>query len=72
MLFIGGLLPYLFADAEDERQQYTIVVQSVTAQLREAATTDAGDGAVRIDGTTIRTFHQLVAAIEAKLDRSGK
>ena len=30
-----GLLPFLFADAEDERQQYTIVVQSVTAQLRE-------------------------------------
>jgi DNA helicase HerA-like ATPase len=32
-----GLLPFLFADAEDERQQYTFVVQSVTARLREAA-----------------------------------
>ncbi len=32
-----GLLPFLFADAEDERQQYTIVVQSVTARLRELA-----------------------------------
>ena len=31
-----GLLPFLFADAEDERQQYTIVVQSVAAQLRQA------------------------------------
>ncbi len=34
-----GLLPFLFADAEDERQQYTIVVHSVTARLRECAQT---------------------------------
>ena len=34
-----GLLPFLFADAEDERQQYTIVVQSVAAQLRQHAST---------------------------------
>jgi hypothetical protein len=27
------LLPYVFADADDERQQYTMVVHSVTAQL---------------------------------------
>ncbi len=31
-----GMLPFLFADAEDERQQYTIVVQAVAAQLRAA------------------------------------
>jgi uncharacterized protein len=32
------LLPFLFADAEDERQQYTLVVHNVTAKLkREAA-----------------------------------
>ncbi|MEM7339582.1 MAG: ATP-binding protein [Actinomycetota bacterium] len=60
-----GLLPFLFADAEDERQQYTIVVQAVTAQLAQLS--DAGDGAVRLDGQTIRTFGQLVDAIEAKL-----
>jgi len=59
------LLPFLFSDAEDERQQYTIVIQAVTAQL--AALTDAGDGAVRIDGATIRTFGELVDAIESKL-----
>lgn len=60
------LLPFLFADAEDERQQYTIVVQNVTAQLeRFAATGDTSDGALRIDGRTCRTFEQLVAAIEA-------
>ncbi|MGH9272017.1 MAG: ATP-binding protein [Ilumatobacteraceae bacterium] len=64
----GGLLPFLFADAEDERQQYPIVVQAVAAQLRQhAVTNDAGDGAVRIDGTTVRTFGQLVRVVASKL-----
>ena len=63
-----GLLPFLFADAEDERQQYTIVVQSVTAQLqRYARQSDTSDGAVRIDGRTARTFSQLVTIICDKL-----
>jgi DNA helicase HerA-like ATPase len=63
-----GLLPFLFADPEDERQQYTIVVQSVTARLREAArAADAGDGAVRIDGRTIRSFAELVELVEDKI-----
>ncbi len=62
-----GLLPFLFADAEDERQQYTIVVQSVTAQLRQFAQTGATDGAVRIEGETARTFADLVRIIETKL-----
>lgn len=62
-----GLLPFLFADAEDERQQYTIVVQSVTAQLRQYAQTSVADGAVRIEGETARTFADLVRIIETKL-----
>jgi len=63
-----GLLPFLFADAEDERQQYTIVVQSVTAQLqRYARQSHTSDGAVRIDGRTARTFSQLVTIICDKL-----
>ena len=63
-----GMLPFLFADAEDERQQYTIVVQAVAAQLRaHALAGDTSDGAVRIDGTTVRTFRELLALIESKL-----
>ena len=63
-----NLLPFLFADAEDERQQYTIVVQSVAAQLSAAVRNDPSpDGAVRIDGTAIRTFSHLVDVIERKL-----
>ncbi len=60
-----NLLPFLFADAEDERQQYTIVVQAVTAQLRQLPVT--GDGAVNFDGQIIRTFGALLDAIENKL-----
>ena len=64
----ANLLPFLFADAEDERQQYTIVVQSVTAQLAAAVRSNpSSDGAVRIEGTTIRTFAHLVDFIERKL-----
>lgn len=59
------LLPFLFADAEDERQQYTIVVQSVTAQLASLEAT--AEGAVRLDGRLIRTFADLVDGLEEKL-----
>ena len=62
------LLPFLFADAEDERQQYTIVVQSVTARLAECAkVSSGGDGAVRIEGATVRRFSELVEVIERQL-----
>ena len=64
----SALLPFLFADAEDERQQYTIVVQAVTAQLLAAVrNTPSPDGAVRIEGQTVRTFRELVDVIETKL-----
>ena len=68
------LLPFLFADAEDERQQYTIVVQSVTAQLAMLEATP--EGAVRLEGRLVRTFSDLVDALEEKLspldpDESG-
>jgi DNA helicase HerA-like ATPase len=62
------LLPFLFADAEDERQQYTIVVQSVAARLAECARdSDTSDGAVTIEGTRVHTFERLVEVVEAQL-----
>jgi DNA helicase HerA-like ATPase len=57
-----GLLPFLFADAEDDRQQYTMVVHNVTQQLRKAQ--PAGDGAVTIEGQRVTTFRDLVDLIE--------
>jgi DNA helicase HerA-like ATPase len=63
------LLPFLFADAEDDRQQYTMVVANVTAELRRAARTgtDPRSGVVTVDGEPIRTFDDLVECIEAKV-----
>ena len=61
------LLPFLFADAEDDRQQYTIVVHNVAAQLALHAIA-RDDGSVTIDGTRAATFRELVAAIENHLD----
>lgn len=59
------LLPFLFADAEDDRQQYTIVMHNVMAHLRDAI--DAGEGGVRLAGREVRTFAQLVEAISDEL-----
>ncbi|MGH9184935.1 MAG: ATP-binding protein [Acidimicrobiales bacterium] len=53
------LLPFLFADAEDDRQQYTLIVHNVAAKLRFEAR-PMGDGAVTLEGVTIRTFGALV------------
>jgi hypothetical protein len=63
------LLPFLFADAEDDRQQYTMVVHNVTARLRHAE--PVGDGAAGVDGQIVRTFDDLVELIELKVDLDG-
>jgi DNA helicase HerA-like ATPase len=61
------LLPFLFADAEDDRQQYTIVVHNVAAQLKAIAIARE-DGSVTIDGRRLATFRDLVEIIELHLD----
>jgi DNA helicase HerA-like ATPase len=59
------LMVFLFADAEDERAQYTMVVYNVMARLRHA---EAGDGgSVRIEGETVRTFRDLVDLVTHKV-----
>lgn len=58
-----GLLPYVFADAEDERNQYTLVVHNVTAKLRREATPAGNDGAVTVGGQHCRTYQDLVDLI---------
>jgi hypothetical protein len=54
----GNLLPFLFTDAEDDRQQYTIVIQNVAARLRDAE--PLGEGGVKIEGREVRTFRELI------------
>ncbi|MGH9137872.1 MAG: ATP-binding protein, partial [Acidimicrobiales bacterium] len=63
------LLPFLFADVEDDRQQYPMVVHNVAAKLEHAV--PAGDGAVNVDGQVVRTFRDLVELIELKVDPDG-
>jgi DNA helicase HerA-like ATPase len=59
-------LPFVFADAEDERQQYTMVVHNVAAILRRDGV-PAGDGAWRIGDVTLRTYRDLVDLIVARV-----
>jgi DNA helicase HerA-like ATPase len=61
------LLPYVFADAEDERNQYTIVIQQVTTRLRLEAVRYGESGAVKIDADVASTYEELVDVIVARL-----
>ena len=67
------LLPFVFADAEDERAQYTMLIAQVAARLRRDAVPAGDEGAVRVQGVDpandkiIRTFGDLVTLLEAEL-----
>ena len=67
------LLPFVFADAEDERAQYTMLIGQVAARLRRDAVRTGNDGAVGIanvgpaNDKIIRTFGDLVELLEAEL-----
>ncbi len=61
------LLPFLFADASDDRQQYTMIVHHLTAKLRREAVS-LGDGGVRIEGRTARTFQQFIDILSDLLE----
>jgi len=63
----GELLPYVFTDAEDERNQYTMVVSQVAARLRMDAQRAGKDGGVSIDGDTCRTYDDLIDVIIDRL-----
>jgi DNA helicase HerA-like ATPase len=60
------LLPYVFADAEDERNQYTMVIHQVSARLRREAI-PLDDGAVQVEGQRLRTYDQLVEFVSDRL-----
>ena len=60
------LLPYVFADADDERQQYTMVVHGVTAHLARVAV--PADGGVSIEGTRIGSYADLVDFLVAQVN----
>ncbi|HXV63907.1 MAG TPA: ATP-binding protein [Vicinamibacteria bacterium] len=57
-----GLLPFLFADAEDDRQQYTMVISNVMAKLKDAVSLP--DGGAQLEGREVRTFRELAKLVE--------
>ena len=63
----GQLLPYVFADAEDDRQQYTMVIHQVAGRLRQYAEPYGTNGAVQIDGVVVSTYENLVNLIVDRL-----
>ncbi len=72
------LLPFVFADSEDERAQYTMLIGQVAARLRRDAVPAGADGAIRVrdvaeaNDTTIRSFGDLVTLLEAELGDEGQ
>jgi len=71
------LLPFVFADSEDERSQYTMLIAQVAARLRRDAVPAGSEGAIRVrnidpaNDTIIRTFGDLVTLLEAELSDEG-
>ena len=63
----GELLPYVFADAEDERNQYTMVIHQVAARLRREAVATGQDGAVTVEGRLLRTYDDLIEFLSERL-----
>jgi DNA helicase HerA-like ATPase len=59
------LLPYVFADADDEKQQYTMVIHAVAAHLAKVAV--PADSGVVVEGTRLGSYADLVDFIVAEL-----
>ncbi len=59
------LLPFVFADADDDRQQYTMVVHSVAAYLQRHG--QAADGGIVLDGQRVNSYQDLVDVIAERL-----
>jgi DNA helicase HerA-like ATPase len=60
------LLPFVFADAEDERQHYTMVVHNVAAALKKGEAVGR-NGEWRVDGVTLRTYRDLVDLVVSRV-----
>lgn len=59
------LLPFVFTDAEDDRQQYTIAIHNVAAKLASAESLD--DGGVVIEGRALTDFRSLAEFIAERV-----
>lgn len=62
------LLPFVFADAEDERQQYTMVIHNVAQRLKREGRAVGDDGAWEVEGEKLSTYPELVDFVHGRLD----
>ena len=64
------LMPFVFADGEDERSQYTMLIGQVAAKLKHRHVRVGTDGAIKLDGEhgrILRSFGDLVEVLEDEL-----
>jgi hypothetical protein len=61
------LLPFCFADAEDDRAQYTLLIGQVAARLKRDATSVGDSGAVSVGGVIVRDWAGLVDLLDNEL-----
>lgn len=61
------LLPFCFADAEDDRAQYTLLIGQVAARLKRDATPVGDSGAVSVGGVIVGDWAGLVDLLDNEL-----
>jgi DNA helicase HerA-like ATPase len=61
------LLPFCFADPEDDRAQYTLLIGQVAAKLKRYAQPVGDSGAVQIAGRIVRDWYGLVQLLDDQL-----
>lgn len=61
------LLRYVFADADDEKSQYNLLIGQIAARLKLLAEPLGSSGAVKVDDAECRTYPQLVDLIDERL-----
>jgi DNA helicase HerA-like ATPase len=64
------LLPFVFADAEDDRNQYTLVIHNVCAALK-AGQAFGDDGAWAVDGAQLHNYRDLVDLVIDRVTDDG-
>lgn len=61
------LLPFVFVEPEDERHQYTMLIHWVAAKLLHDGRSNGHDGAWELEGSVLRTYHELVDFVVDRL-----
>lgn len=61
------LLPFVFVEPEDERNQYTMLIYWVAARLLADGKAHGDDGAWEVDGKVLATYHDLVEFVVERL-----